>query len=131
MYLQILVLYIYCILWSGTSHVVVILVTRAVSCIVLFSSCVGVVAVYLFYVYICLLLVIVYLCSVYRAKPSYTSSWCPMVTGALTPGQHSWFVVYIVVLSPLVSFKFDSVCTKLLIPESYFFHPRTAVSKCK
>ena len=42
-----------------TSHVVVILVTRAVSCVVLFSSCcVGFVAVYLFYVYICSLLVI-------------------------------------------------------------------------
>ena len=56
-----------CILWSGTSHVVVILVTRAVSCVVLFSSCcVSFVAVYLFYVYICsLLLVMVYLCSVY------------------------------------------------------------------
>ena len=49
-----------------TSHVVVILVTRAVSCVVLFSSCcVGFVAVYLFYVYICSLLVMVYLCSVY------------------------------------------------------------------
>ena len=48
------------------SHVVVILVTRAVSCVVLFSSCcVGFVAVYLFYVYICSLLVMVYLCSVY------------------------------------------------------------------
>ena len=39
--------------------------TRAVSCVVLFSSYVGVVAVYLFYVYICSLLVMVYLCSVY------------------------------------------------------------------
>ena len=49
-----------------TPHVVVILVTRAVSCVVLFSSCcVGFVAVYLFYVYICSLLVMVYLCSVY------------------------------------------------------------------
>ena len=40
--------------------------TRAVSYVVLFSSCcVGVVAVYLFYVYIFSLLVMVYLCSVY------------------------------------------------------------------
>ena len=44
---MLLVLYIYCILWSGVSYVVVILVTR---CVVLFSTCVGVVAVYLFYV---------------------------------------------------------------------------------
>ena len=42
-----------------TSHVVVILVTRAVSCVVLFSSCcVGVVAVYLYGVLVfCLLCV--------------------------------------------------------------------------
>ena len=65
-FLQILVFYVYCILWSGTSHVVVVVVTHAVSCVVLFSSCcVGVVAVYLFYVSVCSLLVMVYLCSVY------------------------------------------------------------------
>ena len=42
---QIFILYIYIILWSGTSHVVVILVTRAVSCVLFNSCCVGVGAV--------------------------------------------------------------------------------------
>ena len=61
-----------------TSHVVVILVTHAVSCVVLFSSCcVGFVAVYLFYVYICSLLVMVYLCSVYFVLSCCGCSfWC-------------------------------------------------------